>query len=323
MVNVYTNILSYLLQASSVSPFDVARCRGVGVTKAMLPYTPGQVVVGTIEALGSKVKLPFQIGDRVLGFVGQGGNARFVSTEADNLVKASPNIKNSEAACLVEDWMSAYRAIRIAKNLFKGAALFGMHVFITDGFSPIGQAAIQLANLEGANIYCCAKKSKHKHIKSLSQRMHVFEPHIDAWMPDVMEKMDIVIDNTCVDGYASSWQALNDTGVLICLRTAHMGYSKPGGCGVIDDEMLRKFSQMKAKYTMSQTVFLDIHQDMIQNRIQFSRDLMYLMFLVEQGKIHPKIGEKVSLDDVGVAQKLLVNGKNNGTIVCLPWKNEK
>ena len=161
------------VQASSVSPFDVVRCRGVGVTKAMLPYTPGQVVVGTIEALGSKVKPPFQIGDRVLGFVGQGGNARFVSTEADNLVKTSPNIKNSEAACLVEDWMSAYRAIRIAKNKFKGAALFGMHVFITDGFSPIGQAAIHLANLEGANIYCCAKKSKHKHAKPSIDFEHV------------------------------------------------------------------------------------------------------------------------------------------------------
>jgi len=308
------------VRASSVSPFDVVKCRGVGVTKEMLPYTPGQVVVGTIEALGSEVKLPFQIGDRVVGFVGQGGNARFMSTEADNLVKASPNIKNSEAACLVEDWMSAYRALRIAKNVFKGAALFGMNVFITDGFSPIGQAAINLADLEGANIYCCARKSQHKHLKSLSSRIEVFEPHIDKWLPDIMEKMDIVIDNTCVDGYASSWQALNDKGILVCLATAHMGYSTRG-CGVIDmDEMLRTYSQMKAKYTMSQTVFLDIRQDFKQNRIEFTRDLMYLMFLVEQGKIHPKVGEKVALDDVGDAQKLLANGKNNGTIVCLPWK---
>jgi len=308
------------VRASSVSPFDVVKCRGVGVTKDMLPYTPGQVVVGTIEALGSEVKLPFQIGDRVVGFVGHGGNARFVSAEAGNLIKASPNIKNSQAACLVEDWMSAYRALRIAKNAFKGAALFGMNVFITDGFSAIGQAAIHLADLEGANIYCCARRSNHTYIQSLSSRMHVYEPRIEAWMPDIMEKMDIVIDNTCVDGYASSWQALNDNGILVCLATVNMGYSARG-CGVLDiDDMLRKFSQMKAKYTMSQTVFLDIRQDLKQNRTEFTRDLMYLMFLVEQGKIHPKVGEKVALDDVGDAQKLLANGKNNGTIVCLPWK---
>ncbi len=298
----------------------MVKCRGVGVTRDMLPYTPGQVVVGTIEALGSEVKLPFQIGDRVVGFVGQGGNARFVSAEADYFIKASPNIKNSEAACLVEDWMTAYRALRIAKNVFQGAALFGMNVFITDGFSSIGQAAIHLADLEGANIYCCAKKSHHSYIQTLSSRMHVFEPHIEAWMPDLMEKMDIAIDNSCLDGYSSSWQALNDKGILVCLATANMSYSI-SGCGVLDmDEMLRKFSEMKAKYTMSQTVFLDIRQDLIHNRTEFTRDLMYLMFLVEQGKIHPKVGEKVALDDVGNAQKLLANGKNNGTIVCLPWK---
>lgn len=292
----------------------------MGVTRDMLPYTPGQVVVGTIEALGKEVKLPFKIGDRVLGFIESGGNARFASAEADYFIKASPNIKNSTAACLVEDWMTAYRALRIAKNVFQGAALFGMNVFITDGFSSIGQAAIHLADLEGANIYCCAKKSQHSYIETLSSRMHVFERRIEAWMPDIMEKMDIVIDNTCLDGYTSSWQALNDKGILVCLATANMGYSI-NGCGVIDmDEMLRRFSEMKAKYTMSQTVFLDIRQDLIQNRTEFTRDLMYLMFLVEQGKIHPRVGEKVALDDVGDAQKLLANGKNNGTIVCLPWK---
>jgi NADPH:quinone reductase-like Zn-dependent oxidoreductase len=286
----------------------------------MLPFTPGQVVIGTIEALGKEVKLPFEIGDRVIGFVKQGGNARFVSAEVDNLIKASPNIKNSEAACLVEDWMTAYRALRIAKNAFQGAAMFGMNVFITDGFSPVGQAVIQLADLEGANIFCCANKCHHGYLQSVSSRTHCFAPQIEDWLPDVMEKMDIVIDNTCIDGYASSWQALSDKGILICLATVNMGYSTRA-CGILDiEDMLRKFSAMKAKYTMSQTVFFDIRQDFEQNRTDFSRDLMYLMFLVEQGKIHPKVGEKVALDDVGDAHELLANGKNNGTIVCLPWK---
>ena len=286
----------------------------------MLPFTPGQVVIGTVECLGKDVKLPFQIGDRVIGYIDHGGNSRFVSAEADNFIKTSPTIKNSTAACLVEDWMTAYRALRLAKNTFKGAAMFGMNVFITDGLSPVGQAAIQLAELEGANIYCCANEPHHKHLESLSTRMHCYTPEIDAWLPEVMEKMDIVIDNTCVDGYASSWQALNDKGILVCLATINMGYSVRG-CGLVNtDEMLRKFSVMKAKYTMSQTVFLDIRQDFQQNRTEFSRDLMYLMFLVEHGKINPKVADKVGLDDVGDAHKLLANGKNNGTIVCLPWK---
>ncbi|KAL7453523.1 hypothetical protein ACHAWC_009144 [Mediolabrus comicus] len=280
------------LQASSVSPSDVLKCRGAGLSQENLPYIPGRVVVGTIESLGSEVKLPFQVGDRVVGFVESGGNSRFLSTDAENLVKASPTIKNSDAACLVEDYMTAYRALRVARNSFKGAALFGMNIFITDGYSPVGQAVIQLANLEGREV----------------------------WLPLVLDKMDIVIDNTCADGYNSSWQALNETGILVCLPAINMGYSETL-CGVLDvDNMLRQFSQMKAKYTMSQTVFLDLHQDFDKNREEFARDLMYLMYLSEQGKIKPKVAEKVALDDVGDAQKLIANYKNNGTVVCMPWK---
>ena len=296
------------------------RCRGVGLRKDMLPFVPGQVVVGTIESLGSEVKLPFQVGDNVIGLVESGGNSRFLSTDAENLVKASPNIQNSVAACLAEDYMTAYRAFRIARNAFQGAAFFGMNVFITDGISPVGQAAIQLADLEGANIYCCATENHHSYLESLSSRMHCFLPQVQDWLPELLEKMDVVIDNTCADGYNSSWQALNDKGILVCVSTVNMGYSE-SCCGVLDvEDLLKKFSVMKARYTMSQTVFLDIHQDFDKNRSEFEHDLMYLMYLVEQGKIHPKVGEKVALDDVGAAQKLLANGKNNGTIVCLPWK---
>lgn len=314
----YPSIL--FLQASSVSPSDVLKCRGAGLSQENLPYIPGRVVVGTIESLGSEVKLPFQVGDRVVGLVESGGNSRFLSTDAENLVKASPTIKNSDAACLVEDYMTAYRALRVARNSFKGAALFGMNIFITDGYSPVGQAVIQLANLEGANIYCCAKKSHHSYLKSISRRVNCFSTQREVWLPLVLEKMDIVIDNICADGYNSSWQALNETGILVCLPAINMGYSETL-CGVLDvDNMLRQFSQMKAKYTMSQTVFLDLHQDFDKNREEFARDLMYLMYLSEQGKIKPKVAEKVALDDVGDAQKLIANYKNNGTVVCMPWK---
>lgn len=298
----------------------MVRCRGVGLTKKMLPYVPGQVVVGTIEALGSEVTQDLKIGDRVLGFVASGANARFVSAEADNFIKASPNIGNSEAACLVEDWMSAYAALRIAKNSFKGAALFGMNVFITDGFSPVGQAAIQLADLEGANIYCCAQKSNHRYLETLSTRLHCFLPQVEDWITDATEKMDIVIDNTCSDGYSFSWQALNDKGILVCLATENMDYSTQI-CGVVDvDNLLRKVSTMKAKYTMSQTVFLDIRNYFDEHRTDYTHDLMYLMYLFEKGKIHPKVAEKISLGDVSDAHKLLAGGRNNGTLVCLPWK---
>jgi len=55
---------------------------------------------------------------------------------------------------------------------------------------------------------------------------------------------------------------------------------------------------------------------------QYQQDLRYLMFLLEQGSIKPKVAELVSLSDVGDAQRLMESGKANGTVVCTPWVEE-
>jgi len=47
-----------------------------------------------------------------------------------------------------------------------------------------------------------------------------------------------------------------------------------------------------------------------------------LLFLCEKGDIKPKIAERVSLDDVPDAQRLMQVGKANGTVVCVPWIEE-
>lgn len=298
----------------------------------MLPYVPGQVVVGTIEDIGSEVDSFFEIGDRVIGMVAGGGCSRFLSAAAENFVKAPSNLSNSTALALMQDWMPAYRALHRAKNAIHRANLFGMNILLTDAMSPVGQAAIALANDEGANIYCCADEAHHGYLESLGSKIICLGPEPELWLSAVREQMDVVIDNTCTDGYASSCEALGRKGVLITLPYVTFDDNKLFGLFDISS-FDRKMKNTKAKMTMCQTIAVDTKEEFKlynedesnDERMNFVRDFQYLASMHDKGIIKPKISEKVSLQEVSGSHHKFrkgVVGRRGGTVVCFPWKKE-
>ncbi|KAK1745913.1 medium chain reductase/dehydrogenase (MDR)/zinc-dependent alcohol dehydrogenase-like family protein [Skeletonema marinoi] len=321
------------VRACTFSPEDAKKCSGIGLTKAMLPYVPGQFVIGTIEDVGSDVPTFFKVGDRVIGMVDGGGCSRFLSADVDNFVKAPSNLGNSTALALMQDWMPAYRALHMAKQSTKRANLFGMNLLITDSMSAAGQAVIALASEEGANIYCCAEKTYHDYLKSLSSRITCLESNPEKWLPALEEQMDVVIDNTCSDGYVSSCEALGAKGVLISLP--YVSFDDNRLFGLFDmSSFQRKIDSTKAKYTMCQTVTVDTKEEFeignedentAEKRLNFVRDFQYLAVMHDKGIIQPKISEKVSLQEVSSYPDKFKSGAvgtSGGTVVCFPWKRE-
>lgn len=335
------------MQGCTITPSDVMKCSGIGLTKEMLPYVPGQVVVGTIEAVGSKANSYFKTGDRVIGMVESGGCQRFLSAKADNFVSVPPKMSNTTALSLMNDWMPAYKALRVAKNYLKGANLFERNVLITNAISPIGQAAIHLANKEGANIYCCAEVSHHEYLQTLSPRIKCLELQPEKWSSETTDTMHVVIDNACVDGYSSSWDAITYKGVLIALPSDMYDDTKSKLFGVYDvEDIRRKLHFKKAKFFMYRTIALDMEEeyelnttwekstdivDKLKNRLfsgkegraMYMQDFQHLAFMHEEGEINIKAGEKIILQAVDSAQKLFKRGSasvQEGTVVCFPWK---
>lgn len=311
-------------QASTISARDCLKCKGHGLTQAQLPFVPGFEFVGTIQTLGDKAKSDGQLreGDRVAGVSNfGGGNSRFISIPANRLTKISNDVKSTQAVCMIHDYMAALKALRLAKKT--GSPFTGMNILITDGFSPVGQAVITLANMEGANIYCCADESKHSYLASLGAKCFVKNP--DTWLPTATGTFDVVIDNSCVDSYNASWFALNQKGTLVCLAPVYnIGNDElpPSACGLDILELQQKWAGIKAKYMMTQTSFLNTATCYDDDTKQYRQDLRYLMFLLERGDVRPKIAERVSLDDVPDAQRLMQSGRANGTVVCVPWIEE-
>lgn len=332
-----SNRLTYLphtYQASTVTVRDCLLCRGLGTDKAEYPFTPGCEIVGVITDLGGSAKLEgWRVGDRVIAFdhVKGGGNAKSVKVNMKCIAMISTTIDAASAACLADVYMSAYKAIRLGKK--DGLPLTGKKVLVTDGFSPIGQAIVALAKLEGANIYVTTSNSKElEYMTKLGVKCFPFSPH--KWLHKVVGKMDIVIDNTCIDSYESSWEAVSPDGMLVCttgMTSIHNfkseEYGESAGCcadtvGLDMPKFRSKWAAMKAKYLMSNTTFLDLTESAANDRKAYQQELKYLCFLVESGALVPKIAERVQIEEVADAHRYLETGKANGTIVCVPSRDK-
>ena len=286
---------------------------------------PGCEVVGTISNLGNQAKREgYRVGDRVVGMnrIG-GGNGYYAKFHMDSVSPIISNkIEAADAVCLVDVYMTAYQALRCGKR--GGTPLTEANILITDGYSPVGQAAVQLALLEGANVYVTVVEThQEEHMRSLGAKCLPYSPN--KWLHKIKGKMDLVIDNTCLDSYDSSWKALSATGTLVVTGITSLynflDYDDVGcGCDAFGDfrDYQAKWASMKAKYIMSQTKFNDLYESFKNDPKQYSQELKYLCFLVESGTLKPKIAERVSIEEIPDAQRYLETGKVNGTIVCLP-----
>jgi NADPH:quinone reductase-like Zn-dependent oxidoreductase len=264
----------------------------------------------------------YRVGDRVVGMTRRGGcNGKYAKFSSLHVAPvSSTSLDAAEMACLVNVYMTAYQALRLGKK--DGTPLTQANVLITDGYSPLGQAATQLARLEGANVWVTTNDNfEDEHMKSLGAKCLRFLPH--NWLHLVKGKMDVVIDNTCIDSYESSWQALNSAGVLVCtgMTSIHDFQADGGlcGCDALGDirDYKAKWVALKAKHLMSQTKFLDLFESFQKDPKQYRQELKYLCFLVENSMLKPIIADRIPIEDVPDAHRYLETGKVNGTIVCI------
>ena len=230
------------------------------------------------------------------------------------------NAKHEDIICLVGNYMTAYQCLKLAKK--DGAPLTNANVLITGGSGPVGQALVELAMREGANVFATAHKMHEEHLTKLGAKWFSVKPK--KWLPQLEGKMDVVIDNLCIDGYDSSYRALTPDGTLIC-NSDHSSVEIENDprevcLGCDDGGMTVWWSGVKTKYFRNRATFYDVNESYEKNSKMFCHELNYLICKLQRGEINPKVAGKVSLNQVPKAQKLIEKGLPNGTVVCLPWK---
>ena len=100
------------VRACGLNRADLMQCRGHYPAPPGSPADiPGLEFAGEVDALGPGVTGPLQVGDRVFGIVGGGGQAEYVVTHERMAVPIPANLDFEQAAAVPEVFITAHDAL--------------------------------------------------------------------------------------------------------------------------------------------------------------------------------------------------------------------
>jgi NADPH2:quinone reductase len=296
------------LQASTVSLKDCINC---GPGSSLNRLIPGLHIIGKVHALGSTDNSSsLRVGDRIAALLPDGGgNAKYVSIPNSNAILLPEDARHEDIICLVSNYMTASQCLKLAKK--NGANLNHAKVLVTNASRPVGQAIVELALKEGAKVYATAHKMHEEHLTKLGAKCFNVKPK--KWLPRLEGKMDVVIDNLCIDGYESSYRALKPTGVLVCNTNVAVKSGPPSFCNAFEDTSISAsistwWNNVRVKYLWSRVVFYDLNESYQTDPETFGNELHRLIYKLQRGEIKPKVAGRVSLNQVPKAHLLIEKG---------------
>jgi putative PIG3 family NAD(P)H quinone oxidoreductase len=133
------------IRASALNRADLLQREGHYPAPAGWPADiPGMEVAGEVAECGPRVSL-WNVGDRVFGIVGGGGNAEFIVTHERTLALVPENLSWRDAAAVPEAFITAHDALVTQAEVRPSE-----RVLIHAVGSGVGLAALQLVRAAGA-----------------------------------------------------------------------------------------------------------------------------------------------------------------------------
>ena len=177
---------------------------------ADIPF--GFECAGTIVALGENVD-NFQIGDEVVALT-VGSLSSFVTTKAQNVAPKPEGLSFEEAATIPAAFLTAYYGLYELANIQAGD-----RILIHSAAGGVGQAAVQLAQHAGAEIFGTASEGKWKFLKSRGID-HVMNSRTLEFAEQVMaitngEGVDIVLNSFNKEFVDKSFEVLGQGGRFV------------------------------------------------------------------------------------------------------------
>jgi len=139
----------------------------------------GGECAGTIVAVGENVT-NFKVGDEVIAALAIGSFSSFVNVNAEFVALKPQNLSFEEAATIPIAFLTAYYGLHLL-----GKIKTGDRVLIHAAAGGVGQAAVQLAQRAGAEIFATASPSKWAFLKSIGVE-HVMNSRTLDFAEEVM-----------------------------------------------------------------------------------------------------------------------------------------
>ncbi|MFW2542693.1 NAD(P)-dependent alcohol dehydrogenase [Primorskyibacter sp. 2E107] len=255
-----------------------------GLRRPKVPVL-GVTMAGTVVATGEGVTR-FQVGERVFGFVGQGGHAEYIAVKEDAAIIATPEaLSDVEATALPFGGASALVFLRDVAKLTAG-----QHVLIVGASGAVGSYAVQIARILGAEVTAVAGPGRADMLTALGAHHVVDYRREDP--ASLRSQYDVVFDTIGATRWSTMRHRLKPGGVFVPLNM--------GGRELWD--------MIHAKVTGGPRVALSVSGDTAE-------DLEQLVRWIAEGTLRPVVDSVFPLARIVDAYEQVETRHSAGTVV--------
>ena len=265
---------------------------------------PGLEFAGEIAELGTNAQR-WQRGDRVMGIVGGGAHAEFLTVHQDAIVAVPPNLEWPAAGGVPEVFITAHDALRQA------GFTAGENVLVHAVGSGVGLAAIQLVKALGGRAFGTTRtpdKIEKAKAFGLESGYAVPEPGSLSGLSAFGENMtggrgfDVVLDLNGGPYFGASLEAMAMKGRIVLI-----GGVAGGKAEVELSQILRKRLHVIGTVLRARPL-----QEKIEIATTFGQEVVPLL---ANGSVQPVIDSVFSLEQIADAHRRLESNETFGKVV--------
>jgi NADPH:quinone reductase-like Zn-dependent oxidoreductase len=302
--------------AAGVNFADVMARIGLYPDAPKLPAVVGYEVAGTIDAVGPGTTL--EVGARVLAMIRFGGYSEVVVVPEPMAVPLPDGLSFEKAAAIPVNYLTAWTML-----VWLGNSHPGEKVLVHAAAGGVGQAALQICKVRGAEVIGTASKSKHARLKELGVT-HCIDYTAEDFEVEVKRitngrGVDIVLDAVGGESFGKSYRSLAPLGRLFVF----------GGSAFAPKGTRNLLSVAKAFFALPSFKPMTM---MSENRGVHGVNLGHLwnetekirvmfddvMALVREGKLDPVVDKTFPFTQAGEAHRYIQERKNFGKVVLVP-----
>ena len=263
----------------------------------------GLEFAGEVAELGTSVQR-WHKGDRVMGIIGGGAHAEFVTAHEDALAAVPPNLEWSSAGGVPEVFITAFDALQQAS--FKA----GDNVLVHAVGSGVGLAAIQLVKALGGRAFGTSRTpDKIERAKPFGLESGFLVPQ-----PSALEKLadfakdvtgggfDVVLDLNGGPYFAASLEAMGLKGRIILIGGV------AGGRTNVDLYQIL----VKRLHVIGTVLRARSLEEKIAITTAFAREVVPLL---AAGTVQPVVDSVFTLEDIQAAHRRLESNETFGKVV--------
>lgn len=294
------------IRATGVGATDITMRRGSYPFAPKIPFVPGYESVGVVDAVGADVTT-LRIGDRVGALLVHGGYATHVVRAAADWVKVPEGIDDAEAVSLILNYVTAYQMIHREARLQPG-----QWALVNAANGGVGQALLDLLRAHGVHAIGAAATARHDLVKAYGATP--IEGRTQA--------LDVGVHAVRAEGVDAAFDGVGGVQTGQCIRatarggiTVWYGFVGTGGLGGV----LRSAGALYvgARLRARRGAFYGITALYRKDPKPFHEDLPKLFALLREGKIAPRIAERLPLLAARAANARLEAGAIEGKLVLV------